>query len=239
LNLQACDVWETVFDPTLSTSLLRSQAEKVVAYTYEPKTEVTWLYPSIGGAGECNRYVTFNWEDGTWYCGAWNRTCAMGRAPAMNGFPYGVNAGYLYQHEIGTDAIEASGTVALGFSMTSLDITVGGAKSEYTMGGSDARFAIGGSDAHLLVRSLLPDWKSFSGQMNLTLFSKDRPQDPTYVQSGPVEFDVTTTEIDIDSHGSQIVIQMDNYTEALGAPSLGCKFRMGIFQGLATPYAKR
>lgn len=214
LNLQACDVWETVFDPQFPTSLLKSQAEKVVCYTYEPKTEITWLYPSIGGSGENDRYVTFNWEDGTWYSGAWNRTCAQGRAAALGGYPYGVNGGYLYQHEIGTDAIEATGTRAIAFAMRSLDITVGGAKSEYTMGGSDARFAIGGSDSHLLVRSLLPDWKYFSGQMNLTLYTKDWPQDAKYVQSGPVTFDQTTGQIDIDAHGSQVVIQMDNYTVA-------------------------
>jgi hypothetical protein len=239
LNLQACDVWETVFDPTQSTSLLKTQAEKVACYTYEAKTEITWLYPSIGGSGENDRYVTFNWEDGVWYCGAWNRTCASGRAPAMGGFPYGVNAGLLYQHEVGTDAIEPSGTVAIAYFMRSLDITVGGAKGEFTMGGSDARFAIGGSDAHLLVRSILPDFKYLTGQMNLTLFTKDRPQQASYTQNGPVTFDATAEEIDIDAHGSQIVIQMDNLTGPGGVASLGCSFRMGIFQGLATPYAKR
>src|SRR5258708_3350820 len=149
LQLLACDVWETVFDPTIQTSINRAQAEGVVAYTYEPKTEITWLYQSIGGAfsvaftaglaqgatggtlsapftgtsglydmqfsdqesrpvqltnGQTtatwtlpltgavtanatfignDRYVTFNWEDGIWYCGSWNRTCAQGRAPAM------------------------------------------------------------------------------------------------------------------------------------------------------------
>lgn len=305
LNLQACDVWETVFDPNFPTSLNRAQSEGVVCYTFEPKTEVTWLYQSIGGAfvvaftaglaqsatsatlaspwagqtgvydlqfsdqesfpvvltkGQTtatwgvpltaavaasatfignDRYVTFNWEDGVWYDGAWNRTCAMGRAPAMGGFPYGVNGGYLYQHEVGTDAVEAAGTQAIGFSMRSLDITVGGAKSEYTMGGSDARFAFGGSDAHLLLRSMLPDWKYMTGAMNLTIFTKDRPQDATYVQEGPVAFTSTTSQIDIDAHGSQLVIQLDNFTAAGGAPSLGSSFRSGIWQGLAVPYAKR
>ena len=304
LNLQACDVWETVFDPNVATSLNRAQSEGVVCYTYEPKTEVTWLYQSIGGAFTVSftgglaqgalaatlttpwtgatgfydlrfsdqesrpvyltqgqptatwtlplvspvgtgalyigndRYVTFNWEDGTWYCGAWNRSCASGRAPAMGGYPYGVNGGYLYQHEIGIDAVEAAGTFAIPFFMRSLDITTGGAKSEYTMGGSDARFAIGGSDSHLLLRSMLPDWKYFTGSMNLTIFTKDRPQDAAYVQAGPVAFTEATAQIDIDAHGSQLVIQLDNLTNA-GAPSVGCTFRMGILQGLATPYAKR
>jgi Concanavalin A-like lectin/glucanases superfamily len=305
LMLTALDTWETVFDATLPTSLNRAQAESVVCFTYEPKTEITWLYQSIGGAFTVtfttnlnqgatsatlstpwtgatglydlqfsdqeaqvveltngstaaswglpltagvgpaaifignDRYVTLNWEDATAYCGAWNRTCAAGRAAAMAGFPYGVNAGYLYQHEVGTDAIEASGTVPIGFFMKSLDITIGGAKSEYTMGGSDARFAVGGSDAHLLIRSMLPDWKYLTGTMNLTLLSKDRPQEANYVKAGPVAFTAATPQIDIDAHGSQVVIQMDNFTGAGGAPSLGSSFRMGIFQGLAVPYAKR
>jgi Concanavalin A-like lectin/glucanases superfamily len=305
LNLQACEVWETVFDPNFPTSLDRTQSEGVTCYTYEPKTEITWLYPSIGGVqtitftagiaqgatsatlaaewtgttglynlqfsdqeaqvvqltnGETtatwglpltgpvsatattignDRYVTYNWEDGTWYYGAWNRTCAMGRAPAMGGYPYGVNAGYLYQHEIGTDAVEASGTNAIGWHMRSMDITVGGAKSEYTMGGSDQRFAFGGSDAHLLLRSMLPDWQYMTGEMNLTISTKDRPQDAEYVVNGPVAFNESTSQIDIDAHGSQLVIALDNFTAEGGAPSLGSSFRMGIFQGLAIPYAKR
>lgn len=247
LNLQGCDVWTTVFDPNESTSILRSQAEKTFCFSLEVKSELTWVYPSIGGNGECDRYVSFNWEDGIWYCGNWVRTAAKGRAPAMGGYPYGVNAGLLYQHEIGLDGIEPSGTVAIPWFMKSLDITVGGAKSEYTMGGSDARFSIGGSDAHLRVVSMLPDFKYLTGEMNITLKYKDRPQGNTadggdangYFTAGPVPFDVTETQIDIDAHGSQIVLEFDNLTGTDGAPSLGSSFRMGIWQAMATPYSKR
>jgi hypothetical protein len=305
LNLQACEVWSTVFDPNVPTSLLRSQSEKVFCYSFEQKSEITWVYPSSGGVvpivltstlaqgatsctlqspwtgssgqfaitfsdqeeltatlthgstavtlnfplagpvsasatigGECDRYVTFNWEDGVWYYGAWNRTAADGRSPAMGGYPYGVNNGYLYQHEIGLDAVEQSGTQAIPWYIESLDITVGGAKSEYTMGGSDARFAVGGSDAHLRVVSMIPDFAYFTGAMNITLMTKDRPQDPAYVVNGPVTFSPGTDQIDIDAHGSQIVLKFDNLTNA-GAASTGSSFRMGIFQALATPYAKR
>lgn len=305
LNLLACDVWETVFDPNVPTSLNQSQAEGAVCFTFEPKTEITWLYQSISapnfnatftaglavgavsatldaawdnptglydmqftdqssrpvlltkgattatwglplvaavGAGAVfignDRYVTYNWEDGVWYAGDWQRTCADGFSPAMGKKPYGVNGGFLYQHEVGTDAVEAFGTFAIPFFMESLDITTGGAKSEYTMGGSDARFAIGGSDSHLRVVSMLPDWAYFSGTMNITLKTKDRPQDATYVVSEVVPFTFATGQVDIDAHGSQIVIRFDNFTND-GEPSLGCRFRMGIWQGLATPYAKR
>lgn len=305
LNLLACDVWETVFDPNEPTSLNRAQAEATVVYTFEPMTEITWLYQSINApafnatftaglavgavSGTLNapwgeptglydlqftdqssrpvlltngattatwslplvaavgaaalfigndRYVTYNWEDGAWYAGDWHRSCADGFSPAMGKKPYGVNGGYLYQHEVGTDAVEQFGTFAIPFFMESLDITTGGAKSEYTMGGSDARFAIGGSDSHLRVVSMLPDWAYFSGTMNLTLKSKDRPQDPTYVVSEVVPFTFATGQVDIDAHGSQIVIRLDNFTNN-GQPSVGCRFRMGIWQGLATPYAKR
>lgn len=238
LQLLESEVWETVFDPNNSTSLLRSQAEKVYAFTNSPKTEVTWVYPSIGGSGECDRYVTYNWEDGVWYFGAWNRTACQDKAAAMGGYPYGVNDGYLYQHEVGTDAVEASGTQAIGWFVESLDITTGGAKSEFTMGGSDARFAIGGSDAHLRVVSMLPDFAYMTGEMNITIYTKDRPQESSYVQNGPVAFDATDPQIDIDAHGSQIKLKFDNYTDN-GDPSLGSSFRMGIWQGLAFPYAKR
>jgi hypothetical protein len=206
----------------------------------------SWLLPLTGNVSATatlignDRYVSYNWEDATWYAGDWNRTCAQGRSPAIQGgFPYGVNAGYLYQHEVGTDAIEAAGTVAIPWFMESLDITIGGAKSEYTMGGSDARFLIGGSDAHLRLVSMLPDWQYMTGQMNLTVMTKDRPQDEEYVVDGPVTFDATTGQIDIDAHGSQTVLRLDNMTGENGSPSLGSSFRMGVFQGLAFPYAKR
>jgi hypothetical protein len=305
LNLLACDVWETVFDPNVPTSINRAQSQGVISYTYEPKTEITWLYQSIGGAflvtftaglsaqavsatlasawtgptglydlqfsdqesrpvhltlnstaatwalpitqavtatatyiGN-DRYVSYNWEDGVWYAGNWNRTCARGMAPAMGLKPYGVNAGFLYQHEVGKDAVELAATYAIPFYMESLDITTGGAKSEYTMGGSDARFAIGGSDSHLRIVSMLPDWVYFTGAMNIYLKTKDRPQDAAYVLNGPVAFTNSTAQVDIDAHGSQIVIRLDNFTAGGGLPAAGCSFRMGIWQGLATPYAKR
>ena len=239
IQLLPCEVWETIFDPNNSTSLLTSQSEKVFCFTLELKTEITWLYPSIGGDGECDRFVTYNWDDGVWYYGAWNRTAAQGRSPAiLGGYPYGVNNGYLYQHEVGTDAVEESGTLAIGWYMRSLDITTGGAKSEYTMGGSDARFAIGGSDSHLRVLSMLPDFARLNGSMNITLLTKDRPQQSSYIVNGPVAFNDGTEQVDIDAHGSQLVIQLDNYTDD-GEPSLGSSFRMGIWQGQAFPYAKR
>lgn len=239
LQILPSEVWETVFDPHLSTSLLKTQAEKVFCFSYETKSEITWLYPSLAGSGENDRYVTYNWDDEVWYFGAWTRTAAQGRSQAMGGYPYGVNAGFLYKHEIGTDAIEQAGTLAIPFYMESLDITVGGAKGEFTMGGSDARFAIGGSDAHLLVRSMIPDFAYLTGAMNITLKTKDRPMESTYVVDGPVAFDNTTTQVDIDAHGSQIVIRFDSYTGMAGAAGLGSAFRMGIFQALAVPYAKR
>lgn len=241
LNLLTCDVWETVFDPNLPTSILKTQAEKVVCYQYETKSEITWLYPSIGGSGENDRYVTYNWEDGIWYAGDWNRTCAQGIAPAMGGFPYGVNAGFLYQHETGTDAIEQSGTLAIPFFMESGDLTIGGAKSEYTLGGSDARFAIGGSDAHIETKSWIPDFapNSFTGALNLTIKTKERPQATAYTTYGPVQFTVATTQIDLEAEGSQFVIRFDNLTGTAGAPGLGVSFRMGIWQARSLPHAKR
>jgi Concanavalin A-like lectin/glucanases superfamily len=241
LNLLPCDVWETVFNPNLPTSILKTQAEKVVCYSYETKSEITWLYPSIGGSGENDRYVTLNWEDGVWYAGAWNRTCAQGIAPAMNGFPYGVNAGFLYQHETGTDAIEKSGTVAIPFFMESGDLTIGGAKGEYTLGGSDARFLIGGSDAHIEAKSWIPDFapNQFTGQMNLTIKTKERPQATNYRTYGPKVFDITTTQIDLEAEGSQFVLRFDNLTGTDGAPGLGVSFRMGIWQARSLPHSKR
>ena len=212
LQVLSCEVWETVFSKKLSTSLLRSQSEKVFCYTDEEFTEVTWIYPSIGGNGECDRYVTYNWDDQVWYYGAWNRTCAQGRAAAMDGYPYSAAGGYLYQDELGTDAVEASGTTALGFYLRSLDITTGGRQTPQTMGGSDSRFLVGGSDSHLRVVSMIPDFAYFTGAMNLTLKSKDRPQEANYVVSGPVAFAPTSTQVDISAHGSQLVIELDNLT---------------------------
>ena len=212
LQVLNCEVWETVFDPNLQTSLDLTQTEKVYCYTYEPKTEVTWIYPSLAGGGECDRYVTFNWDDQVWYYGSWNRTCAKGRAPAMANLPYSATNGYLYQDETGIDAIEPTGTNAIAFSMRSLDITTGGKQTPTTMGGSDARFLVGGSDSHLTVRTMIPDFAYFTGSMNLTLLGKDRPQETAYTKYGPVAFGPTTTDVYIDAEGSQLVIQLDNLT---------------------------
>src|SRR5260221_595789 len=150
---------------------------------------------------------------GVWYYGALARTAKGDSTPAIDNtqtYPYAVNNGYLYQHEVGTDGIEVTGTNVIPWFLESMDMTTGGAKGEYTIGGSDARFAVGGSDSHLLVNSMVPDFVSLLGTINLYLKCKDRPQDASYTIAGPVAFTSANTQVDIRAQGSQIALRLDN-----------------------------
>lgn len=61
--------------------------------------ELTWFYPSIGNT-ECNRYVSWNYEDNHWTWGALARS-AMAPADAYQ-YPYmGGSDGHVYEHEFG------------------------------------------------------------------------------------------------------------------------------------------
>jgi len=78
----------------------QNQISKVWAEVRAEFAEVTWHYPS-GGSTECDRSVTYNYNDGFWFNNAVERTAGEDRG-AFN-YPMAFEAnGRLWRHEIGS-----------------------------------------------------------------------------------------------------------------------------------------
>ena len=89
-----CPVADYVFDRLNSAS-----GNLVWATSNDEFSEVTWFYPS--GDGECDSYVTFNYEYGIWYYGDLARTGGV-TSPILTRPVYVDAGGLIYSHETGS-----------------------------------------------------------------------------------------------------------------------------------------
>lgn len=89
-----------------------NQASKVWCEVRSEFGEVTWHYPS-GGSTECDRSVTYNFNDGFWFNNAVERTAGEDRGALQ--YPTAFDAdGLLYRHEIGSNYGNATPAVGSG-----------------------------------------------------------------------------------------------------------------------------
>lgn len=97
-----CPVQNDVFD-----NLNLGQAFKIFAAANEGFNEVTWFYPVGSGATEVTNYVTFNYLEGVWTLGTFDRTtwtsAPSRRLPIAAGYQND-EENFLFEHETGYDA---------------------------------------------------------------------------------------------------------------------------------------
>jgi hypothetical protein len=87
------------------------QASKIVATTVAEMREVIWFYPS-SGSNENDRYVSYNWENGTWSIGNLERTSGVDRG--IYTYPMMSDAqGRIYDHERGTSRLDTDDSTEL------------------------------------------------------------------------------------------------------------------------------
>lgn len=207
-----CEVWNTVF-ANAATRIDRTQLEKVYTSTYLSRSEVRWDYPSEAGAGECDRYVIYNYAEDHWTIGSATRTAyhdiSDDESQAMK-LPYGVYGGYLYLHEVGFDEVEVGGTTAQAWFLLSGDVSTGG------------------SDKINLLNSITPDYERLNGNVAITVFAKQKPMEAAYTSKGPFTYADTAEDYDdARIRGPQIAIR-------IAGSALAQDMRLGIFQALAT-----
>ena len=102
-----CDVLDVVFalagNAAIGTQLNDIQRSKTFAITNSMYHEVTWYYVSTAQTNgtEPDRYVTYNYVEGTWVFGSLGRCAGIDR----DVFQYPVlidAAGFLFEHEVGS-----------------------------------------------------------------------------------------------------------------------------------------
>lgn len=218
LRIVICEIHTKIFgdeNRNIEGLFDRTQAEGVYAVSYQAKSEVTWFYPCTDGL---IRYATYNYVLDCWYPGTMERTAYHDVSEAITGYktnPYGVNGGYLYKHEIGTDEVEGATTTPQAWFLETYDINAGG------------------SDAVMLWNFIVPNFDRLSGSMRLLLKKKAKPRQPTYQVRGPYTIGESTLELSVRCKASQIAMRFES------AGNVGEDWRMGVFQVNATPYGGR
>ena len=77
-----------------------SQQSKVFAVTNSRYGEIWWFYPS-GSSTECDRYVVYNFVDGTWSIGSLARTSGVDHGAFRHPIWADADSNKIYEHEVG------------------------------------------------------------------------------------------------------------------------------------------
>jgi hypothetical protein len=91
----ASDVSDYVF-----SDINVSQQSKVWAVTNSRFGEIWWFYPS-GGSTECDRYVIYNFAEGTWSIGELARTSGVDHGAFRTPIWADADDKKIYEHEVG------------------------------------------------------------------------------------------------------------------------------------------
>lgn len=160
---------------------------------------------------EVNRYVAFNYEEGSWVTGKMARTAWADRSPLLEK-AYAASAdGYLYKHETGTD----DNGVAMEAFCESFDMEIPGAGEEL-----------------MHVDQLIPDFLELEGSVDVRLTGKKYPQDPNRISKGPYTVSPGTRKLSTRMRARQVALRVSS-------SNTGDKWRMGHWRGRAGAHGKR
>jgi hypothetical protein len=160
---------------------------------------------------EVNRYVIFNYEEGSWSTGRLARTAWADRSPLLEKAYAAGTDGYLYQHETGTDDDGA----AMVASIESFDMEIPQAGEEL-----------------MHVDQLIPDFLELEGSVDVYLTGKKYPGVLTRTEKGPYTVIPGTRKLSTRMRARQIALKVES-------TGTGDKWRMGHWRGRAGPHGKR
>ena len=192
-----CSVQDFVFEDIDS-----EQKRIVYAGVNLDFSEISWFYPS-SGSNVIDKVVTYNYKENVWTVGTLARTTwaprdvfanplateydANSTAAAQPSPIYGLTAGrsILYNQETGTNADGAAMTAFI----TSGDIDI-----------------VDG-DNNMFVKRYIPDFKSQSGEVEMTFNVRQYPGASQTVASQTTVYS-TTTKVDMRARGRQIAVKI-------------------------------
>ena len=202
-----------------------TQGQQITAGINNLYTEVRWDYPSAS-ADYNDRYVVYNFAEssqvpgGVWYTGSTARTswtdanvydkpfgtsfnsATNGSFPVVSGetaAPNGYGNTTVFQHEIGTDQVNAdASTTPIVSNVESFlfDITSP---------------ELGNGEVFLAMRRFIPDFKTLTGNAKVTLNLRDYPSDSSVASSlSPFTITSSTNKVDTRARGRFISIKIQN-----------------------------
>jgi hypothetical protein len=187
-----------------------NSGEIIFAGINELYSEVNWFYPSSNST-VIDRCVTYNFSEQVWYTSSLDRTTWEGSTvyaapfatdyqaseaptyPTVNGVSNG--ASILYQHETGTNQVNVDGT------QTAIPSYILSGEFDITTDGEGQNF--------MSVSRFLPDFKSLSGDAQVTIFINRYPQSTaTSSPLGPFTVTSSTTKVDTRARGRLAAVKI-------------------------------
>ena len=219
-----CSVEDYVYDQADTT-----KGQQVYAGLNNQFTEVVWYYPSTNSTYN-DQYVVFNYGEqvrgGVWYIGTEARTSwidatvypkpiatkfnssASGTFPEVVGED-GLGQTTLFEHEVGTDQVNADGsTTTVTSFVKSYDFDL--QASQKNAQGKSTGSTLSG-DVFLAMRRFIPDFKDLQGNAKVTLAVKRYPQQSeTTTALSPFTITSSTDKKDTRARGRFVNIKIEN-----------------------------
>ena len=215
-----CSVEDFVFTTTGNNLGINYNSSQLVYCEHNTLyNEINWFYPA-SGSEQINRCVTFNYGENCWTTSSLARSSYIDQGvfdlpyatqyskTATPNFPiqgitnkYG--ASIYYEHEIGTDQINSSGT-------TSIDAFIQSGDFDITNSGNMANLQ-GDGEFIMSMKRFIPDFKVLTGNSKITLLLNNYPSQ-TAVSSplGPFTINSSTDKIDTRARGRLLAIKIEN-----------------------------
>lgn len=219
-----CSINDFVF-----SDLDKAQTDKVFCGVNSGFGEIWWFYPSVDGAGECDSYVIFDYEENVWSYGTMDRT--VWADAGIETYPTAVSGeGYFYNQEFGTDDGSANPPAAI-------DAYIQSSQFELDPAGDNFIFA----------NRVIPDitfrphqTTATTPTVNLTFYPQDYPGAPEKTGSfSPVAGNGVT--VPIEQFTQQAWIRLRGRAMMIRAEcnQVGVAFRLGTTRLDVRPDGKR
>jgi hypothetical protein len=220
------------------TDLNYTQSALIFSGINNKFTEVIWFYPSENSS-EINRYVVFNYLENIWYYGQLERTAWIDSGVFNN--PVGLDNGWVYQHENGTDDGQPLGAPPLPITsyIQSADVD------------------IDDGDKYMLLRRVIPD-VNFVGsetanpvtgaaivpQATITVGVRNFPGasvSTTNEEGQTTAADVVTATATIDQYTNQVFIRARGRQMSfkISSDTIGTQWQLGLPRVDARPDGTR
>ena len=188
--------------------------------------EINWFYPT-SDSQQVNRCVTYNYAENLWTTSSLARTTYIDTGvydlpyateydkTALPTFPIqGVTATYgattYYEHEVGKDQVNSSGTTSIDAFIQSGDFDITASRS--ALGGSTGLADLRGDGQFIMsIKRFVPDFKVLDGNSKITLLLNNYPTDTASSSPlGPFTITSSTDKIDTRARARLLAIKIEN-----------------------------
>jgi hypothetical protein len=244
-----CLVEDFVFTKDGDNLGINFEANKIISAGHNSLyTEVNWFYPK-DGSDQIDRVVTYNYAERVWTTGSLARTTYQDASVfsepyateytatatpniEIQGITNTFGSTTYYEHEVGTDQVNSSGTTSIDAFIRSGDFDITARKGALGQSTGMADFR-GDGEFFMSVKRFIPDYKVLTGTSKVTLFINDYPNNTASSSSlGPFTITSTTDKVDTRARGRLVSIK-------IACDAAGETWRYGTLRLDAKPDGRR